>query len=71
MPMGSETLSGLNRFFPELLDCICFSVLAGRDIQRGSLRVMQKAVFFLLVLVLLLCGFFVLLCFVVFCFFFF
>lgn len=44
--MDSETLSQLSRFFPQLLDCICFSILAGWDIQRGSLCIIQKTSFF-------------------------
>lgn len=58
MPMDSEALSQLNRFFPQLLDCICSSILAGWGIQRASLCIIQKTNFFffflLVVLVLLL-----------------
>lgn len=54
MPMGSEILSQPNGFFTQLLDCICFSILAGWDIQRGSLCIIQKTVIFFLLVVLVL-----------------
>lgn len=63
VPMGSETLSGLNKFFPELLDCICFSIPAGGEIRRGSLHVMQKTVFYCLLYSCCFGSFIVLFCF--------